>query len=254
MKKPRAAARQGRKTFNTGPKGVLTDFEEAKLRMRARRIQEKIDSKSKVYMNFDSSEDVSKFQLLNEEDANKNNDNKENKSENKHKKDNEDEEDGSASDDEALVLYKLQQLEILEKTKPLFGSCMEVTAWTFEKEVETENSNILIVMHIYQDYIERCSYMNAALSQLAQAYPHVKFLRARSDRIGLDSYPDVGLPTIIIWKGGKQLHNFIAVTNELVNPFTPKHVESWFIEKGILQPYMYLPSKSTIHNKDYYFI
>ncbi|ETN98643.1 hypothetical protein RFI_38849 [Reticulomyxa filosa] len=72
--------------------------------------------------------------------------------------------------------------------------------------------------------------MNDCLEEVAKAYSHVKFLRARSDRIGLDNYPEVGLPTIIVFQGGQQKHNFIAC-HELVGlPLTPVKVEQFFIE------------------------
>ena len=63
---PRAAAKQGRKTCHTGPKGVITDFEEAKLKMRARRLEEKIHSEKKKYMNFgmDSDETAHRLQVI----------------------------------------------------------------------------------------------------------------------------------------------------------------------------------------------
>merc|ERR1719295_503256 len=59
---PRMAAKQGRKTCHSGPKGVLTDYEEAKLKMRALRLGDKIRREQKVYMNLDNT-DATQFGL-----------------------------------------------------------------------------------------------------------------------------------------------------------------------------------------------
>ena len=81
--------------------------------------------------------------------------------------------------------------------------------------------------------MERCADMNRALSGLAKAYPHVQFLRARSDKIALDDYPKIGLPTLIIWKNGDQLQNFVAMQTLVETPFTAKIVEEFLIELSI---------------------
>eukprot|EP01084_Bolivina_argentea_P012900 24165_1 len=60
---PRAAAKQGRKTCHTGPKGVLTDYEEAKLKMRAFRIEDKIQKENKKYMSLDNSSNETTHKL-----------------------------------------------------------------------------------------------------------------------------------------------------------------------------------------------
>merc|ERR1719361_2056717 len=60
---PRMAAKQGRKTCHTGPKGVITDFEEAKLKMRAFRIDDKIQRESKVYMSLDNASNETQHRL-----------------------------------------------------------------------------------------------------------------------------------------------------------------------------------------------
>ena len=99
--------------------------------------------------------------------------------------------------------------------------------------------------------MERCARMNYAIAQVAKSYPHIKFLRARSDRIGLDTYPEVGLPTIIVFKNGKQLQNHIAVHEIIGNPFNVKDVEKFLIENKVIQPVMVIPEigDQSLNNK-----
>ena len=154
--KPRAAARQGRKTFNTGPKGVLTDYEEAKLKMRARRIQENLRKKEKVYMQLGANNDkaVKPFRIKHQPRKNKN----KNKDKGDSKRDSDDDSSDSDSsidsdddDAEIMKLHKQQLLEQMEKYKPKYGSCMEVTAWTFDEKVEHAPKDVITVMNVYQD-------------------------------------------------------------------------------------------------------
>ena len=83
--------------------------------------------------------------------------------------------------------------------------------------------------------------MNYAIAQVAKSYPHIKFLRARSDRLGLDTYPEVGLPTFIVFKNGKQLQNHIAVHELIGNPFDVKDVEAFLIKHKVIEPVVVIP-------------
>ena len=82
----------------------------------------------------------------------------------------------------------------------------------------------------WHQYMPRCADMNKSLSELSRVYPHVQFLRARSDRIALDDYPEIGLPTLIIWKNGQQLNNFIAMQSLVETPFTARIIQDFLIK------------------------
>ena len=90
-------------------------------------------------------------------------------------------------DKDALLLYKMSKMKIMDSVKPRYGSVKEVTAWTFSKEVDEAPQDVWVVIHMYQDYIEECVQMNNVLSKVAHAYPHIKFLRGRADFLGLKS-------------------------------------------------------------------
>lgn len=83
--------------------------------------------------------------------------------------------------------------------------------------------------------------MNYCIAQVAKAYPHIKFMRARSDRLGLDSYPEVGLPTFIVFRNGQQLQNHIAVHTLIGNPFDVKDVEAFLIQNKVIEPVVVIP-------------
>ena len=84
--------------------------------------------------------------------------------------------------------------------------------------------------------------MNKSLCELSRVYPHVQFLRARSDRIGLDDYPDIGLPTLIVWKNGQQLNSFISMQKLVQTPFTPRIIQEFLIKLRLHSiPFFLLP-------------
>eukprot|EP01083_Nonionella_stella_P251469 867614_1 len=243
---PRAAAKQGRKTCHTGPKGVLTDYEEAKLKMRAFRIEDKIQKENKKYMSLDNSSNETAHKLTIIDMKNQKPTAKQLRTEKKElSKDEYDSDDLLDDDDDideqALLQYKLQKMKILQENRPRFGDTKELTAWTFEKEVDGAPINVWVVVHVYQDYLERCARMNFAIGQIAKSYPHIKFMRARSDRLGLDNYPEIGLPTFIIFKNGQQLQNHIAVHELVGNPFDVKDVEAFLIKNKVIQPIVIIP-------------
>lgn len=84
--------------------------------------------------------------------------------------------------------------------------------------------------------------LNQALSKIANAHKYVQFLRARSDRIGLDKYPDLGIPTLIIWQNGKQIKNFVAFHREIEN-FSIPVVEKFLMELKVIERQVILPEK-----------
>jgi len=255
---PRAAAKQGRKTCHSGPKGVLTDYEEAKLKMRARRLEEKIYSEKKKYLNFGNSADETAHRLrvidLNTAKPTAKELRTEHKSESN--LDSADSDDDGLEDpehpeidEELLAQYKRHKLNVLEATRPRYGDTKELTAWTFEKEVESAPRNIWVVVNVYQDYMERCARMNYCVAEVAKSYPHIKFMRARSDRLGLDNYPEVGLPTFIVFRNGQQLQNHIAVHTLIGNPFDVKAVEAFLIRNGVIQPVVVIPDLNEVQNE-----
>ena len=143
---PRYEARKGMKSFHSGPKGVIADFNEAKLKQRAKRIEENLRRKEKLYMTLGSSNpnQIQPFHLKYTKKS------KKDKSDSKHDSDSE-ESDLDDSDDEAIQIYKQEKLKQIQKYRDRYGSCMEVTAWTFEEKVEQAPKNVVTVMHVYQD-------------------------------------------------------------------------------------------------------
>ncbi|GJE88306.1 thioredoxin-like protein [Phanerochaete sordida] len=69
-------------------------------------------------------------------------------------------------------------------SKGRFGHLREVGERTFVQAVESEDSQIWVVIHIYDPSLDRCATLDETLSRLARQYPSTKFLRARAGALG----------------------------------------------------------------------
>lgn len=163
---PRFEARQGRKTYHTGPKGVLTDYEEAKLKLRAKRLQQKLNAKKRVYMQLDNCSDVTPFKFI-DVNLQKLSVSQLRRETNSKEEEYSDEDDASEElkiaeeefddiPDEILEQYKLQMKKTFDKYHERYGSLKECNVFSFVEQVEKAPPNVFTVMHVYQDV--KCFY------------------------------------------------------------------------------------------------
>lgn len=80
--------------------------------------------------------------------------------------------------------------------------------------------------------IEACARLNFALEALAPQFPHVRFCRLRS-REAMAHYKDAGLPTLLVYKGGKMVTSAVRCTDVL-----PKHFSDLDVAR-LLQAYAF---------------
>ncbi|TDL20647.1 hypothetical protein BD410DRAFT_725254, partial [Rickenella mellea] len=73
--------------------------------------------------------------------------------------------------------------------KGTFGHLREVGAGAFVDAVEREPGHVWVVVHIYDQKLERCNKLDATLVQLAHVNLQTKFLRLRAGAIGFAAVP-----------------------------------------------------------------
>ncbi|EJD51142.1 thioredoxin-like protein [Auricularia subglabra TFB-10046 SS5] len=131
-----------------------------------------------------------------------------------------------------------------------FGHLREVGAAGFVGAVEDEARGTWVVVHIYDEGLDRCSRLDSALVDLARRHPQTKFLRARAAALGFASLSngkskskkrttkigaldsdsedeDEGdseeeddvdvdmLPTMLVYRDGDLVHNWVRVDWEV---------------------------------------
>ncbi|XP_019386542.1 PREDICTED: phosducin [Crocodylus porosus] len=119
---------------------------------------------------------------------------------------------------------------------PKYGYMCELqNGEEFLEVIEKERKTTTIIVHIYEDGIKGCEALNNSLSCLATEYASVRFCSIRASNTGAgDRFSSDVLPTLLVYKGGELLSNFISVTEHFSEDFFAVDVESFLNEYGLL--------------------
>lgn len=91
------------------------------------------------------------------------------------------------------------------------------------------------MVNIYEDGVRGCDALNSSLECLAAEYPMVKFCKIRASNTGAgDRFSSDVLPTLLVYKGGELISNFISVAEQFAEDFFAADVESFLNEYGLL--------------------
>ncbi|XP_075224114.1 phosducin-like protein 1 [Lycorma delicatula] len=139
--------------------------------------------------------------------------------------------------DKFLEQYRKQRMnEMLSNKLPVFGKLIHLrNGDEFLEALDNENKSVAVVVHVYEDNISGCKMMNKCLAELSTEYPNVKFCKLVSSTAGMSShFKSDGVPALLIYKGGQMVGNFIRVTDELGDEFFAGDVENYLIEHGMI--------------------
>lgn len=203
---------------NTGPKGVIKDWQRYKqLEAEKRQSQEKerLQLIKKLSLTCRSALDEEK-EKLNETDP----------------------ELADLLTDEFLLEYQRQRMkEMLAKTEKLyFGKVINLeNTDQFLQAIDEEDKSVTVIVHIYEDNVAGCEAMNGCLMSLAEEYPYAKFCTILGSIAGLSKqFKKFGVPTLLVYKNGQVIGNFVHITDHLGIDFYSSDVEAFLIEHGIL--------------------
>ncbi|KAG7166775.1 phosducin-like protein [Homarus americanus] len=213
---------------NTGPKGVLKDWQRFKQLESEKRIEqerERILLAKKLALSCRSHLD-------------------DEKDKEEQQKDNEDV-DGLI-DEEFLRQYiskRMEEMMVTTSNKAQFGRLITLeNGETFLDAVDKEEAGVTVIVHIHDQEAMGCDAMNGCLACLAQEYPHVKFCKLPASAAGVSSHFKVtGLPALLIYKAGQMMGNFVRLTDEFGDDFYATDVESFLIEHGMLRDKSLIP-------------
>ncbi|XP_066482586.1 phosducin [Tiliqua scincoides] len=119
---------------------------------------------------------------------------------------------------------------------PKFGFLSELrNGEEFLEAVEKERKTTTVIVHIFEDGIKGCEALNTSLTCLAAEYSTVKFCKIKASNTGAgDRFSADVLPTLLVYKGGELVSNFISVTEHLSEEFFAGDVEVFLNEYGLL--------------------
>ncbi|CAN8070680.1 unnamed protein product [Agarophyton chilense] len=120
-----------------------------------------------------------------------------------------------ADSDEEIILEKYRQKRIqqmrTEAMRPKFGpGVRHVPACDWKAEVTEAGADIYVIVHLFQSSIEACKLMDARLLELSSKFRHTKFVKCKATD-AIKNYPDSKCPTLLVYKGGKVLKQFVGL-------------------------------------------
>ncbi|XP_043914505.1 phosducin-like protein [Protopterus annectens] len=146
----------------------------------------------------------------------------------------------SEDDEEFLQQYRKQRMEEMRKqlsSKKLFEKVYELASpEEFLNAVDKEHKSTTVMIHIYETDIPGCEALAGCMLCLAAEYPLVKFCKIQSSVIGTsERFTENALPTLLIYKGGELIGNFVRITDQLGEDFFAVDLEA-FLQECCLLP------------------
>ncbi|CAM0135023.1 Proteolipid protein 2 [Umbelopsis sp. WA50703] len=114
-------------------------------------------------------------------------------------------------DDRILLEYKMKRMKEMQEisSKEKYGEVRQISKPDFVKEVTEASKECAVILHLYNDTIPACKLMARHLSQLAQRYKAVKFLKIVADQC-IPNYPDRNVPTLLVYVDGDIRANMVG--------------------------------------------
>ncbi|KAH8296078.1 hypothetical protein KR054_001410 [Drosophila jambulina] len=206
---------------NTGPKGVVKDWQRFKQLEAERRDEterQRLALAKKLTMTTATAAEDEERKRQEELDA---------------------ELDELMSEDFLQQYQKQRMAEMLRQSgghHQQFGKVQQLTSHSeFLACVEQENKHTTVIIHIYERNLSACSTLNQCLDSLATDYPSIKFAKICSSVAGMSrDFRTKGLPALLIYKAQALIGNFVRLTDDLSDDFFASDVESFLIEHGII--------------------
>lgn len=142
-------------------------------------------------------------------------------------------------DENCLQKYRKQCMQDMHQKLsfgPKYGCLYELKSGDeFLEAIEKERKSTTVIVHIFSDEIKGCEALNNCLTCLALEYPTVKFCKIKSADTGAgERFSKEVLPTILVYKAGELISNFISVSENLNEEFFAGDVEAFLNEYGLL--------------------
>ena len=152
-------------------------------------------------------------------------------------------------EDDFLKGYMEKRMQELkqESAKRKYGSVLEINREEWVHQINEAEKDVLVVIHLYQEYEEKCKLMEQKLKEAAVKYAEVKLIKIISTK-AIEDFPDVSLPCIILYFNGKSIQTMPncsfevleIVIRDILNKEKPKDEELEKYQKA------YIGNKSKI--------
>lgn len=216
---------------NTGPKGVIKDWQRYKQLEREEREEQ----------------DAEKLALAKRLALTCRTDKEDHEA--KEREENIDEEFEALLDDDLLQTYiKKRMQEMVENrsaaSSKKFGNVVELeTGEDFLIAVDNEDKAVSVIIYIYENDIPGCNAVYNCLKLVAKEHVNVKFCRIRASAVPLSKqFKNNGVPAIQGWRSGELLASLVRITDQLGEDFYMSDLEGYLVESGLLVDKSLLPT------------
>ena len=201
---------------NTGVKGVIADYNEARQRQALDEAEERLE---RLELLRGATDPAPQGRHPSCESA-------------------ADREDGQRSDDDDFLRnYRSRRLSQLRDnaTLPSFGVYSRATPEEYCDITDSIDPRCHLIVHLCEESIIQCRRLDSALDKLALCMPHAKFIRvdAFEANPNLDA---ICLPAVLVYKSGEMTHNLVRFTDELPRDFTVEDVKEVLEGLSVIDP------------------
>ncbi|CAG9462693.1 unnamed protein product [Pedinophyceae sp. YPF-701] len=119
---------------------------------------------------------------------------------------------GEIDDDRFLENYRQRRIqELLEaRQAPRFGECGFIRRSDWRQEVTGAANGTWVVVHLWKEHVSTCVVLQQCIDELARKFPNTKFVRIVSTEAS-PGYPDTALPTLLLYKDGNKVKDFVGM-------------------------------------------
>lgn len=134
-------------------------------------------------------------------------------------------------DEDFLQEYKNKRMaEIQELTKASkFGRVYPITKPEYKEEITDASNDSFVFVHMSLQSSLQSRLLSSLFVTLASKYPELKFVEIPASR-AVENYPESNCPTILIYRNGDVLKQYITLTQLGGNATTIKDLEKILID------------------------
>lgn len=192
---PTAAALKSSKGGNTGVKGVISDYLDAKREEELNAATDRIKQLEilNAIVNPARREVTAGTEKTRPQDEN------------------------DSEDDEFLRQFRSERLKQLNVAcRSTYGTYTTLSPEEYVELVDTIEQSTFVVVHLYNSSIKECLMLHSALEKVSQIMDHAKFVEVGA----YEAKPDLDLiclPVILVYKGGELVCNAVRFTDGLID-------------------------------------
>ncbi|CCG26056.1 Plp2 protein [Candida orthopsilosis Co 90-125] len=138
-------------------------------------------------------------------------------------------------DEEFLNFYKKKRMNEIKKLseKKKYGSVLPISKNEYEGEITKAPKRTTVLVHLSLQSSLQSRLLGSLLSELARKFPELKICDIPAQRC-IENYPESNCPTLIIYRDGNVLKQYITLTQLGGNATTLKDIEKVLIDLHVL--------------------